>query len=238
MIKTPANRDFYDYWNDLRLNAAAGRPAPEQRLMDPALIGDALADVFIIDAPSDGLYEMRLAGTRLCGLWGRELRGVNALSLWRGRDEEGARMMLHCVIEDAAVAVVSHRMTTASGRVIEAEMVAMPLDRLVNGKRIRRVIGAFTPWETPFWLGSDPIIEQSIVSVRMVWPDETPRLDDQAYEIAAVDDGAPRHAGRAALRPSRARDGRVETEIAEGRLNGMPVLTRRAHLTLLAGGAD
>lgn len=238
MIRHQANRDLFNYWNRLR----ADGPAPEQRLMDPALIGEALPDIFIVDVTAAGAYEIRLAGTRLCALWGRELRGTDALSLWDGQDREGAEMLFFSVLEDAAVAVASHQASTSKGRGLEMEMVAMPLTRRVGQKAVRRIIGSFVPWTTPFWVGMEPIAQQTITSVRMVWPENAPALEGRepfaaidAQLNAAADGVVPLHPGVGVPAPSAAPAlGASEEESPS--LNGMPVLQRRAHLTLLQGG--
>ena len=230
MIRHRANRDFYTYWDRLR---AAGT-APEQRLMDPALIGAALPDIFIVDVPEPGAYEIRLAGTRLCGFWGRELRGEDALALWEGQDREGAEMLLFQVVEDAAVAVASHEATSLRGERVELEMVAMPLVRHLGGQEVRRIIGAFVPWSSPYWLGSDPLARQRIVSVRMAWPDlgapaAAPPQPSPLAIPSAIASALARPALRVVPHPAAAEASAV---------NGMPVLSRREHLTLLRGGTD
>ena len=30
--------------------------------------------------------------------------------------------------------------------------------------------------ERPYWLGTDPVIRQSIASLRLIWPDEAPQF--------------------------------------------------------------
>ena len=212
MIKHQANREFFSYWNRLR---AAGK-APEQRSMDPALIGDALPDVFILDVREPGHFEIRLAGTRLCAFWGRELRGEDILSLWQGRDREGAEMLLHAVLEDASVAIAALEGRTEAGHAVEMEMVAMPLLRRSGGHTTRRIIGALVPWTCPYWLGAEPLVRQEITSVRLVWPE------------APAPGEAVSHAHAARLF--------AEPDDAAPSAHDLPVLQRRAHLTLLQGG--
>lgn len=257
MIRHQANRDFFQYWNTIRAHA----PAPEQKSMDPARIGEALPDVFIIDVAPTGAYEMRLAGTRLCAMWGTELRGMDALALWEGQDREGAEMLFHSVLEDGAVAVVSLEVANERGQTLDVEMVAMPLLR-GSGRTpgrgpsdpapgVKRIIGAFTPWQQPFWLGQMPITRQRIVSVRMVWPEDAPHLN----RLSLVAETMSPHAAPGPVDPSRADDrrgSRPSDTAATGAdvladpasrsfvpgdaVNGMPVLARRGHLTLLEGG--
>ena len=227
MIKHQANRAFFAYWNRLR----AGQSAPEQRLMDPALIGEALPDIFIVDVSDDGAYEIRLAGTRLCAFWGRELRGEDALSLWQGQDREGAEMLLFSVLEDGAVAIATQEVTSGRGERLEMEMVDMPLVRHVGGRTVRRIIGAFVPFSCPYWMGADPIARQTIVSVRMVWPE----IGEVPEAIAPA-----RGPGRIASALARPVPGGAPAGPGDmpAALHGMPVLSRRAHLTLLRGGGE
>ncbi len=50
--------------------------------IEPAEIGPVLSDTYILEATDDRSYTYRLAGTRVCGYFGRELKGVNWLDGW------------------------------------------------------------------------------------------------------------------------------------------------------------
>ena len=76
-MKHPSNRELFDYWNERRGN----RLAPERADIEPSAIRQVLGDTFVL-ATDDGIgyYPFRLAGTRLCALFGRELKGESFLS--------------------------------------------------------------------------------------------------------------------------------------------------------------
>ena len=64
-----------------------GRPAPKRTEIEPADIKRLLADTFILEKDTRGEAMFRLAGTRLCAIYGRELKGFSFPSLWRERDQ-------------------------------------------------------------------------------------------------------------------------------------------------------
>ncbi len=70
-MKHPTSRLLHAYWNGLR----GARAAPERGEIEPGEIRHVLADSLIleIDAPRQSAT-VRLAGTRLCALFGAELR--------------------------------------------------------------------------------------------------------------------------------------------------------------------
>ena len=70
------------YWNELR----AGRLAPKRLEIEPSRIGSILAETFMLERAGASLYRYRLAGTRLCEIFGSELRGTNLLDGWSGSD--------------------------------------------------------------------------------------------------------------------------------------------------------
>ncbi len=69
-MKHPSSRALYAYWDRLR----AGRAAPERGELDPGAIRTILGDVMILEVGGPHRYAVRLAGTRICSLMGRELR--------------------------------------------------------------------------------------------------------------------------------------------------------------------
>src|SRR5690606_38903850 len=83
--------DLFRYWNRLR----DGRPAPKRTEIEPADIKTLLADTFILEKDVRGEAVFRLAGTRLCAIFGRELKGFAFTSLWAQKDERVAARLIH-----------------------------------------------------------------------------------------------------------------------------------------------
>src|SRR6185295_12220787 len=73
---------LFNYWDQLR----AGRIAPNRLEIEPSRIADILAETFMLERIDARTYQFRLAGTRLCELFGSELRGKNFLEGWSEQD--------------------------------------------------------------------------------------------------------------------------------------------------------
>lgn len=158
---------LFQYWNRLR----DGRPAPLRSDVEPADIKRLLADTFILEADARSEAIFRLAGTRLCAIYGRELKGFAFPSLWRSRDYKMMSRLVTGVFHQRSVAVLVFDGISQSGRSIEFEMLLLPLDA---GRESPRCLGLVTACERAFWLGADPIIDANIQSVRVVQPDRDP----------------------------------------------------------------
>jgi hypothetical protein len=160
---------LFQYWNRLR----GKRPAPRRTEIEPADIKSLLADTFILEKDSRGEPVFRLAGTRLCATFGRELKGYSFLSAWVHRDQRVLSRFTHSAFHDKSVIAITFEGATLSGRSNQFEMVLLPLE---GGLGSPRVLGAITPLHRPYWLGTDPIIEASIDTLRVVDPDREPAL--------------------------------------------------------------
>jgi len=169
-MKHAVCRELYDYWNRLR-----GRlPAPQRDAIEPADIRRILGDTFILEKASPTAYRYRLAGTRLCGAYGREMKGLSFLDFWGKADREPVETLLAAITDDAAAAVIGVTAHASRERALSFEMLLLPLAS--RGPGFERVLGGMAPMDHPFWLGMDPIVRQEIVSLRLIWPDETPRF--------------------------------------------------------------
>ena len=77
-MKHAASRELYAYWEERR----GKRPAPERADIEPGAIRHALSDAFILALDGGAGHPFRLAGTRVCALYGRELKGEAFIGLW------------------------------------------------------------------------------------------------------------------------------------------------------------
>ena len=75
---------LYGYWNEVR----AGRLAPQRLEIEPSRIAGILSETFMLERIDAGSYQYRLAGTRLCEMFGSELRGRNFLDGWSEADRQ------------------------------------------------------------------------------------------------------------------------------------------------------
>jgi len=76
---------LYSYWNEVR----RGRIAPQRLEIEPSRIAAILSETFMLEVLKPDTYPYRLAGTRLCEMFGSELRGKNFLDGWSEEDRRG-----------------------------------------------------------------------------------------------------------------------------------------------------
>lgn len=203
---------LFQYWNRLR----NGRPAPRRTEVEPADIKGLLADTFILEKDTRGEAVFRLAGTRLCAIYGRELKGFSFPSLWRTRDQRLVARLIDGVFRQESAVLIAYEGFSRSGRSNGFELLALPLD---GGSQHPRCLGAISPAKKPFWLGADPVSDALIETVRVVDPDTEPIPAGGRAQIPAPS-LAPGEAGAAATMPQFSRARRVR------------------HLVVLEGGRD
>ena len=102
-MKQNGSMALFQYWNRLR----DGRPAPKRTEIEPADIKGLLADTFILERDSRGEAVFRLAGTRLCATFGRELKGFSFPSLWRPKDQRLIARLAYGVFQQKSVVVIT-----------------------------------------------------------------------------------------------------------------------------------
>lgn len=189
-MQMTSTKTLYDYWNSIR----GARSAPDRKDIDPTRIRDALANTFILELDETEKFSFRLAGSHLCTAYCRELKGRSFSTLWHQRDQDAMETLVRAVTEDHAVALVTFQGTTALHTKVSFETILMPLRH--NGSTHTRLLGAMTALDEPYWLGVQPIMEQRITGLRLIWPDDIAH-QDEAREVAAsvVNDTPYSHAG-------------------------------------------
>jgi hypothetical protein len=158
---------LFHYWNRLR----NGRPAPKRTEIEPSDIRSLLADTFILERDARGEAIFRLAGTRLCAIYGRELKGFSFPSLWKEKDQRLIARLAFSVFGMKSVVVIGFSGISRDRRANPFELLLLPLD---GGSESQRCMGIISAEARPFWLGADPVREAQIEAVRVVDPDREP----------------------------------------------------------------
>lgn len=166
-MKQNGSIELFQYWNRLRDN----RPAPERAEIEPADIKALLADTFILEKDTRGKPVFRLAGTRICAIFARELKGFSFNSLWSDRDSAMAAKLAGDTFSNNSVVVITFEGRSAGGRNLDFELTLFPL---AGGQDSQRALGSIIPVNRPFWLGVDAIQACFITSVRIVDPEREP----------------------------------------------------------------
>lgn len=175
-MKHATSKELYGYWDRLR----GGAPAPKRSDIEPSDIRRILADTFILEVGARDRYVVRLAGTRVCGLYCREIKGTGFLDLWQADDRPAVATLASAVATDAAGAVLTVSVHTARERSLTCEVLLLPLRH--GGTGYDRILGSLAALERPYWLGTEPVIRQSIASLRLIWPDERPHFMRRASD--------------------------------------------------------
>ncbi|WP_332690185.1 PAS domain-containing protein [Bosea sp. (in: a-proteobacteria)] len=163
-MKNPSTRLVFNYWDTLR----GERSAPERGEIEPGALRHALADTFVLENEPIGPV-FRLAGTRLCALFGREQRGRAFAALWPDVEAQGEmRRLVQTVMDESAGAVAGLAAETIGGATVHLELLLLPLR--YRGRTHARVLGALSPAVTPEWLGLDTLDSMRMISLRMIWP--------------------------------------------------------------------
>ena len=109
-MKHQSTRAVFDYWNKKR----GTRPAPARADIDPTEIRHALGDTFMLAADFVDQLRFRLAGTRVCALFGREIKGEAFAALWSETSRQSIDDLLAIVTNEATGAVAGLTAPVAS----------------------------------------------------------------------------------------------------------------------------
>ena len=151
-MKHPSNRELFDYWNERR----GERLAPERADIDPSAIRKVLGDTFVLDAAGGGNLPFRIAGTRLCALFGRELKAESFLQLWL-RPQTAIRELIAVVVEEKTGVIASVTGATSDDTLLPVNLELMLLPLAFQSRAEARVMGALAPLSAPYWLGAKAI---------------------------------------------------------------------------------
>jgi hypothetical protein len=178
-MQKQSTRTLYDYWNLLR----GSRSAPDRRDIDPTRIRGALANTFILELNEQSEFDFRLAGSHICSAYARELKGRSFTRLWHPKDRDALETLVRAVTEDHAVALITFQGATALNTKLAVETILLPVRH--NGSTQSRLLGAMTAIDEPYWFGVQPVVEQRITGLRLIWPDDK-SLAEMAREVAAA----------------------------------------------------
>jgi hypothetical protein len=151
-MKHAASQQLYGHWDKRR----GLRPAPERADIEPGEIRQALSDIFILEA-GDTLrrHVFRLAGTRVCALIGRELKGESFVDLWAAESRRAIIDLLTISRDETIGTVAAATAASPDGQPINLELLLLPLG--TRRPSLARIIGVLAPLKSPAWLGESAI---------------------------------------------------------------------------------
>jgi len=164
-MKHPSTRALFAYWNERRGN----RPAPERADIEPAAIRHALGDTFMLAADFVNELRFRLAGTRVCALFCREIKGEAFPTLWSEESRKSIEELLTIVTNETLGAVAGLTGRAADGSEADLEILLLPLAHIGHARI--RALGVLAPVIPPYWLGETPVVELELGTLRYLGPD-------------------------------------------------------------------
>ena len=163
-MKHPSTRDLFDYWNTRR----GTRSAPERGEIEPGAIRRILADTFMLTFDPRAGHPFRIAGTRVCAAFGRELKGAAFTEIWAGGSQDPIREILATTATELVGVVAGASGRSWAGAALELELLVLPLAH--RGSASTRILGALVPVEVPHWLGSDTLGRLTLGTTRYLGP--------------------------------------------------------------------
>ena len=163
-MKQASSRELFGYWVARR----GTRVAPERGEIEPSAIRKALGDVFILKFDRAAGHPFRLGGTRVCALFGRELKNERFIDLWEAGSRAALADLVDRIADEATGVVASASGRTAEGWTQDLELVLLPLAH--RGDTHQRMIGALAPLSVPPWLGSATLGALALGNIRYLDP--------------------------------------------------------------------
>jgi len=161
-VKHTSTRVIFEYWNRQR----GRRSAPTRSEIDPAAIRHVLGDTFMLAADFIDGIRFRLAGTRVCALFGREIKGEGFTAYWSDVSRAQIANIAIAAINETIGTVAGVTGRTEKGAETELELLLLPINQ--DGRTRIRALGSLAPLAPPYWLGEDPIVELELLTLRHV----------------------------------------------------------------------
>jgi hypothetical protein len=162
VMKHAASRALYDYWEAQR----GKRSAPDRADIEPGDIRTVLSDAFVLELDGGAGHPVRLAGTRVCALLGREVKGESFLDLWTPASRSTMHGLLSILTDESIGTIAGVTAANRDGDPIDLEMLLLPLS--TRRPSFARAIGVLAPLKIPHWLGASPVGGLTVGSRRHV----------------------------------------------------------------------
>ncbi|QUS40646.1 PAS domain-containing protein [Tardiphaga alba] len=121
-MKHPSSRKFFAYWDEKRGFARA----PDRSEIEPGPVRELLGDIFVLGYDKPAGFPFRVAGTRVCAMFGRDLKSESFPQLFGAAGRSDIEEMVTVVSEELLVAVAGVTAHTETGDKAHLEMMLLP----------------------------------------------------------------------------------------------------------------
>jgi hypothetical protein len=170
-ILHPGSRALFRYWEAVRGEMSA----PPRDWLDLQKIRSLVPFLFMIERTPTRGFAWRLAGTKVCELWGMELTGMPAMAQGERFERETVTRLLDGVIDDHQPFVLRFRLSSAMGMTVAAEFVGLPLRARNNATTY--VFGVIMPFRETNWPRHDKVTTFELSAARTIWTEPVPQAE-------------------------------------------------------------
>ena len=139
-MKHPANREFFAYWDARRGDARA----PDRSDIDPNAVRELLGDIFVLSCEAG--YPFRVAGTRVCALFGRDMKDTSFPALFAAGSRHEMEEIIGAVADEMLPAIAGLTATSRRGEVTRLELLLLPFNTRAHAPL--SLTGLLAPFET------------------------------------------------------------------------------------------
>jgi hypothetical protein len=163
-ILHPGSRRLFAHWESLRAERAY--PNREEFTFEP--VKDLMPDMVVLERDAArGGYRFRLAGSRVCALFGKNLTSSDALAGWDAFEASILSNHFELALENFQPVLMRMRLLTDIGLTLATELIAMPI-RARESNRVQLIGGLFSFRDTGE-LAHKSIRARELASARAIW---------------------------------------------------------------------
>lgn len=159
-MKHPSTRELYEYWDKQR----AGGPAPDRNAMEPGPIRHLIGDTFVIRCDRGPGFPLRIAGTRVCAMIGRDLKGQDFLELWARASRGQVEDFLSIATEESLATIAGVTAFTDRLSPVHLELLLLPFAPSVLAPQ--SVTGSLVPLTVPTQIEHSSLHDLSLTTWR------------------------------------------------------------------------
>jgi hypothetical protein len=120
-MKHPSSQQFFAYWDEVR----GSEVAPARSDFEPGPVRHLLGDCFVLAYEHGEGFPFRVAGTRLCALLGRDIKGQSFSALWQPDSRKEVEDIVGIVAEET-VGTVAGVTAMVNGLPLFLELLLLP----------------------------------------------------------------------------------------------------------------
>ena len=140
-MKHPSSRQFFAYWDAKRGHARA----PDRSEIEPSAVRELLGDIFVLGYENEAGFPVRVAGTRVCALLGRDAKDSSFTALFADESRREIEDIVTYVAEEMLAAVAGITATSEDGRTAHLELLLLPFNNRAHAPI--SVTGLLAPFE-------------------------------------------------------------------------------------------